>query len=121
MAQSACSSLCIGTATFLSHRDIRERIAGLENRLLVNMTQRPKLGSEGRGVNVGFWVCSRARMTDPLRARCQSTRVIDHAPAERRWPTGTAGQWVPIDANRRAGMSKEAACYPREIAQDCVA
>lgn len=60
-------------------------------------------------------------MTDPLRARCQSTRVIDHAPAERRWPTGTGGQWVPIDANRRAGMSKEAACYPREIAQDCVA
>ncbi|VVT28082.1 hypothetical protein SPHINGO391_500129 [Sphingomonas aurantiaca] len=85
------------------------------------MNGRPELGRGYGALRGRFWVPSRARMTDPLRARCQSTRVIDHVPAERRWPTGTAGQWVPIDANRRAGMSKEAACYPREIAQDCVA
>jgi hypothetical protein len=42
-------------ASFPNH-DICECIAGLENRLLAKMNQRPKLGSEGRGVNVGFWV-----------------------------------------------------------------
>ncbi len=35
---------------------LRERIAGLQNRSFAKMNQRPKLGSEGRGVNVRFWV-----------------------------------------------------------------
>ena len=47
-----------GPSGFLPNHDICERIAGLENRLLAKMNQRPKLGSEGRGVNVGFGVRS---------------------------------------------------------------
>ena len=50
-------------AAFLSLNGIRKRIAALRNRSFAKMNQRPKLGSEGRGVNVRFWVpfrvCSR--------------------------------------------------------------
>jgi hypothetical protein len=41
---------------FPSHYEIRELIAGLQNRSFAKMNQRPKLGSDGRGMSVGFWV-----------------------------------------------------------------
>lgn len=56
MVQWASSSFFIGTTIFLSHHDIREQIAGLENRLFAQMNQRPKLESGGRGVSVCLWV-----------------------------------------------------------------
>jgi len=43
-------------SVFLSYHDIRERLAGFENRSFAKVNQRPKLGSEGKGVNVRFWV-----------------------------------------------------------------
>ncbi|KQM51720.1 hypothetical protein ASE69_20565 [Sphingomonas sp. Leaf208] len=51
-------------AAFLSHHDIRERIAALRNRSFAKMNQRPKLGSKGRGVSVRLWVCIKIAARD---------------------------------------------------------
>ena len=54
----------VGPLSFPSR--LRERIAGLENRLFAKMNQRLRLGGGGWGVNVRFWVVATVALAASL-------------------------------------------------------